>query len=357
MKIAGSLSALAAALVLSATLTGCGGMGPKPEELVYHDYKVYDSNNKEKLGAPKFELKNDALYLGNGETIMDEEGSIWNAMEFNGKVYYLVYNENNGHLKIKDQDGKLIKDFGESKRTDTYNFNGKMYIATTTAVDAKVYSNVYSNLWEFDGTKPKLIAKSVAVSGDMIDGLNVMHKVSDTERDVYGSRARDFKWAFYDIASGKRVKIKPSLVPEDGYSLFGKKRGYDYDYVCGFNGDTIVYIYKYRFNNKAGEEENREILEAQDLATGQSIILSDDNNAKFSFLTNGYDVVFAQGNRYVNLRTMKAVSIDSTFFQPIQLKDSYENLGGGVTWNKYTQYSMRDIANARGQGPLMFQKR
>lgn len=346
---------LASSIIASTLITGCGGMGATPEELVAKQYRLSDGiGDKITLSNADVYIKNDAVNLANGNIIMDEEGSIWNAMRFNGKVFYVVKNENDNHMKLKNQDGKLIKDFGITSRSATYNYDGKMYIATTTVADAKIYGNVYSNLFQFDGTEPKLIKKSVTASGDFRVGLNTKAWVSKSEQEVYGhSRSRGYKWAFYDIMTAQQNNIKPSLLPEGGYSLFNQKQGYEYEFMIGFTGDTAIYIYDYKFNNQAGESQSKYIMEAQNLSNKKVAILLDNNQEKFSFLTNGKDVVFKKGNRIIDMRTLQPATIDNNFI-PIELNDTQSNLGGGYNKLKYKEYSMQDIYLARGQGKNLF---
>ena len=116
-----------------------------------------------------------------------------------------------------------------------------------------------------------------------------------------------------------------------------------------------MYIYDYKFNDNNGKLQRKTILEAQNLITGQVAILLDDGQAIFSLLTNGKDVVFEQGNRVIYLRSLKSASVDKHFL-PIQAKTGYKNMGGGINWSAFDEYSPDKLANANGIGKNLFFK-
>ena len=126
-------------------------------------------------------------------------------------------------------------------------------------------------------------------------------------------------------------------------------------FIVGFVGDTALYIYDYKFNDNNGKLQRKTILEAQNLITGQVAILLDDGQAIFSLLTNGKDVVFKQGNRLIDLRSLKSASVDKHFL-PIQAKTGYKNMGGGINWSTFDEYSPDKLANANGIGKNLFFK-
>lgn len=335
------------------------GLGPKKEELVLKQYSLSNGiGQKIALSKPKFYVENDALFLQNGKKVMDEEGAISLAYENKGKIYYLVYNEDSGALKLKSlSDKKVIKDFGTSARRASFVYDGKLYVATTTKTDAQIYNNVYSNLFAFDGESVELVQKSVVASGELIAGLNARATIGDAELQTYGyDRARGYKWSFFDLMTNQPKVIKTSLLPDGGYTYVGKKNGYSYEYVLGFVGDTIVYLYEYKYDDDKGERQVKTILEAQNLVTGQTCVLMDDYDKPYSFLTNRYDVVFKEGNRIIDMRTFQPATIDANF-KPITLRDLNSNLGGGYNESLLPQYRSRDIEMARGQGKNLFKYR
>ena len=331
--------------------TGCGGMGPKPEELIAKQYSISNGiGEKITLSKPEYYIKNDGVYLQNGDIVIDEEGSISYAQMFNGKLYYIVINPEDYHIKLKTQDGELVKDFGVNYGSIQYGFNNKMYIATTSKSDSQIYTNVYSNLYTFDGDKVKLIKKHVIINGAIRVGLDARSWLSSSEQDIYGyEQGRGYSWSFHDIFTAKRKDIKPSLVPKDGYSFLGKKMGYSYKYMVGFVGDVAVYIYKYSYANTSGETVDKTILEAQNLVTGKTIILLDNPNTKFVFLSNGRDVVFKDGNRIIDMRTFRPAVIDDNFKT---LTVWYTHANGSK--DIYKTYTMEDISYARGLGSNLF---
>lgn len=335
------------------------GLGAKKEELVLKPYSLSDGvGQKIALSKPKFYLEKDSLFLQNGKKVMDEDGSIVLAYENKGKMYYLVSNEESGALMLKSlADKKVIKDFGTSSRRASFVYDGKLYVATTTKTDAQLYNNVYSNLFAFDGESVDLVQKSIVASGELIAGLNAIATVGDAELQTYGrERSRGYKWSFFDLMTNQPKMIKPSLLPDGGYTFMGKKNGYSYEYVLGFVGDTIVYTYEYKYEDEKGESQVKNILEAQNLATGQICILLNDYDKPFSFLTNRYDVVFKEGNRMIDMRTFRPAAIDANF-KPITLRDLNSNLGGGYNESLFPEYNMRKIEMARGQGKTLFKYR
>lgn len=88
-------------------LSGCtGAMGPKPEELVAKKYALYEgSEDTIKLSKPNLLINDGSLRLGTGDIIMDEEGSIVSSVQFNEKIFYVVYGKNTKTLKLKDKRG------------------------------------------------------------------------------------------------------------------------------------------------------------------------------------------------------------------------------------------------------------
>lgn len=341
-------------------LSGCAGaMGPKPEELVAKKYALYEgSKDKIKLSKPNLLINDDgSLRLSTGDIIMDEEGSIVTSVQFSEKIFYVVYGKNTKTLKLKDKKGVVIKEFEDKFRFTTYQQNGNLYIATTSEMDAKLYRNqVYSNLFMFDGNSVKLVKKNIQINGYVIAGRDAIAKLSESDFKVNGSTlGNDYEWKFYNISDDMQNDIKPSLVPHNGYSSFNKKLGYQYSFMVGFVGDIAVYTYNYKFNNSAGQLERKTILEAQNLSTGHVAILLDNGDQPFSFLTNGKDVVFKQGVRLIDLRTLKTASIDNNFF-PIQLRTGYKNMGGGINWSTYDEYTSDKLSQARGVGKNLFVK-
>lgn len=356
LKIGKSIASLLIVGIIGLVFGGCAGSGTPDPELNAKQYMISQGiGEKANLSVADFYVKRPDGYivLANGDSIMDPEGAIRRAISFKDKIYYLVKNENTNEIKIKDENGKLIKNFGVAYDFMSYVLNNKIYFGITTKQDSKIYNNVYSNLFVFDGIKSKLIKKSVVGNGNVRVGLFTKAWLDKSEKEVYGyTRGRGYNWAFFDVMTGKRNDIKPSLVPEGGYKFWGKRMGYKYEYMIGFVGDVAIYIYQYKFNTGKGTS-SKYILEAQNMVTKKSIILTDNSNEKFSFLSNNKDVVFKSGNRIIDMATFRPATIDDNF-KVLELTDCYSNMGGGLTKTKFSEYKMSKIYFARCQGKNLF---
>ena len=331
---------------LGILLNGCmAGMGPRSEELRKKNYSLYKDKNKISLSKAKVLLKNGTVELANGDTILDEDGDIVFATEINNQIFYIVKNYDTKKVSLKNANGKTIKNFGKSFRSRFWKNNNKIYIATTTQTDSKIYTNVYSNVYEFDGEKVKLKLKNKVISGKLVGATSINWSYS---RD--GSRIS--RYYFYDIFSGKNKIVKPSLVPNGGYTFLGGKMGYEYKSILGKVGNTIVYIYKYKYLENKDIKEKL-ILEAQNLQTGKIAILLDNSKEKFSFLTNGEDVVFKNKNRIIDIRTLKSATIDKNFI-PIVVKDMPIIVRSGDEWRSYNDYTISRIIYARDKKVIRF---
>jgi hypothetical protein len=304
-----------------------------------------------KLSVPSYwiDYKNDTIHLKNGDNIMDEQGHLIGAGEIDGKIYYVIHNESNGHVVLKKQSGETVKDMGESEFSVAFNFGDELYIGTTTKTDAKLYNNVLSKVYKFDGKQASLYKKQVVYS-PLGSRLGAGQYVELVGKPNYK------KEVIYDFFTGHANSVKPSLVPEGGYEFWGQKMGYEFGYIAGSVGSVIVYSYDYEYYDSKDEKQTKTILEAQNMANGKVAILSDSDDAKFQFLSNKKDVVFKQGNRIIDLATLRPATIDGNF-EVVISNDGFANMGGGFTERPKSEYSVKDLRRNKKRQSYLFNYR
>jgi hypothetical protein len=326
------LASVLIATGISIFVSGCAGsIGAKPEELVKRNYSVHMPAEVVVLSEPSYNIDRGKIVVSNGNDILDEEGDVIFAKEINGKLFYVV--NASGNYKLKNESKETIKEFPGYSKKQIFASDGKIYLAFADKKDSQFYRNVYTNFYSFDGNTVNLIDKRKIISGTAVGDadLVVSRKTPDSSYSYY----------IYHIIKSKD-KIKPSLLPVGGYSsLLGGKIGYHYDYVPGAVGDVVVYQYRYKFDDN-GNVVSKRILEAHNTVTGEVAILSDNQEEKFQFLTNGQDVVFKSGDRTVDIRTLKKAKIDANF-KPIVFRDGYTNMGGGTNRTDKESYTMTDF--------------
>lgn len=320
------------AVGISILVSGCAGaMGAKPEEMVKRDYSVHTPAETVALSKPSYHIERGKIVVSDGNDILDEEGDVIFAKKINGKLFYVV--NANGDYKLKNESKETIKEFADYPKNQIFASNGKMYLAFTDKKDAQLYKNVYTNFYSFDGNEVSLIDKGKIISGIAMGDADLVMRRKTPDSS--------YRYYIYHILKSKD-KIKPSLLPVGGYStLLGGKLGYLYDYVPGAVGDVVVYQYKYRYDDN-GNAVSKRILEAHNTVTGEVAILSDSDEEKFQFLTNGQDVVFKSGDRIIDIRTLKKAKIDGNF-EPIVFKDGYTNMGGRTNRTDKESYTMIDF--------------
>jgi len=301
-----------------------------------------------KLSKPSYwvDYKNDTIHLKNGDNVMDEDGYLIGAGEINKTIYYVIHDESNEHTVLKTQNGKTIKDMGASEYSVAFNFGGDLYIGTTTKTDAKIYRNVLSKVYKFDGRKASLYKKQVIYSsmGSRLGAGQYVKLVGEPDYK---------KEIIYDFFTAKANSVKPSLVPQGGYKFWGRRMGYSFKYIAGAVGSVIVYAYDYDYYDNKDEKHTKTILEAQNMANGKVIYLIDSSNVKFQFLSNKKDVVFKQGNRIIDLATFRPAMIDNNF-KPIISDDGYANMGGGFTKIPKAEYSIRNLKSNKDRQRYLF---
>lgn len=337
---------IALSAVAVVAVTGCGAPKVITPDMRMQSYRVSNGvGDAVALGKPSYwvDYKKDTIHLANGDNIMDEDGYFIGATEIKGELFYAISRESDDHMLLKDIDGKIIKDFGHSEFAMAFGLGDAFYVGTTTKTDARLYSNVLSKVYKFDGTKAKLHQKQVVYNSSSELGAGTVLNYNSKYNRSY----------ITDFFTGKVNQIKPSLVPVGGYKFWGKKEGYKYEYIAGTVESVIVYSYNYEYYDKKDSKQYKLILEAQNVATGKSIILSDNSKEKFQFLSNKKDVVFKQGNKEINLATFGAVKTDSSFTVIIS-KDGFRNLGGGYTESPQNEYSQRDLIGNKKRQRHMF---
>lgn len=335
-----SLLSVSVLFTLATTFNGCtpaldnltSGLTGSAE-YVKKDYQEYNPQEMIQLSKPDYFLENEKIVLENGDVIMDEDGTILAAGKINGTIYHVSKVVDSSNIYLKNEKNEIIKDFGKSYNTKISFSNNKFFIAVSKYPKVRLNPSLFSNFYSFDGKKVSLIDKDKIIQGVAIGNIALHGFINKYDKVQY---------FINDLSINQ--PIRATYQPLGGYSFLGKKTGYKYDYVPGVVGDTLVTIYEHKFDTANGNDSNY-IMEALNTVTKQSVVLlieKEKNYRKFQFLTNGKDVVFKQGKRVIDLRTLKKAQIDNNF-QPIVYSYTFGNLGGGRTESQKESYSILDL--------------
>lgn len=323
-----SLVTVALASVLMLGLAGCGGNTPKVP-ISYHkplkDSTLVKDNNLARV-------ENGAVILDNGNKIYDEDGDVSAVFTIDEKIFYLLKVQDKNLYILKDKNKKIIKTLNATSISWFTDIN-KVILAVKLAGNR---SDIYDNIYDFDGNKLSLINKNISLSRGYKTGfyyVNVLYS-----KDSY----RPFKgYQIVSILDGKKVIIKPKhqKYKSDGYYLLGavgQKLIYVYNNI---NRDKTIEIYD--MNTKAKEVILDEDSEFQILKSGNQYVLKIFDNKKldtesqmhghYKTIKSKYD---KESARYLSLNTLKEVKI-SNDFKPVLVYTGFGNLGGGYTRETY----------------------
>ncbi len=323
-----SLVTVALASVLMLGLVGCGGNTPKVPISYYKPLKdstVVKNNN---LAS----VENGAVILDNGNKIYDEDGDVSAVFTIDEKVFYLLKVQDKNLFVLKDKNKKIIKTL-EATSIHWFTDINKVVLAVKLPGNR---SNVYDNIYDFDGNKLNLINKNISLSRGYKTGfyyINVLYS-----KDSY----RPFKgYQTVNILDGKKIIINPKY----------KKYNFDGYYLIGAVGQKLIYVYNDVNRNK--------IIEVYDMSTNKKEVILDEGS-EFQILKSGNQYVFKifdnkkldteskmhghyqtikskydkESARYLSLNTLKEVQI-SNDFKPVLVYTGFGNLGGGYTRETY----------------------
>jgi len=295
-------------------------------------------------------VKNGAIIMPNNERILDENGDIIQVYHANQEYFYLLQTRKTFKLKNLATK-KVIKEF--EKPVDIQSFQDTD--GFLLAIKWNLQSNVYDNIYSFDGKNLKLINKNIVIPFG--SGVHGTYALKGVYKHIEGSLwAYQFQgYYIVNILSGKVVEIKPQYSKLITMILFGTHKS-TFKNIIGIIDDNIFYTYKDTngkdvlevYNGKTNSQKT--ILETnnrlQFLKYGNQVVVKifNDKNLKAEHVLGNTNIKTRYANmpaKYISLNLLANVSGVSQDFEPIVLKGNYAN-----TPESYITYNFTELNRA-----------
>jgi hypothetical protein len=304
-----------------------------------------------KVEAKKIPIvQNGAVIMPNNERILDENGDIIKVLHANHKYFYILQTKKAFELKNLASK-KIIKKFDAPVGIQTFQDVNSILLA----IKWNEQSNVYDNIYSFNGKILKLINKNIVIPfGYESYGI---YAVKGIYKNVEGS---SWAYEFYgyniiNIFNGKVVDLKPKYSKMVSMILFGTHKS-TFKNIIGIINDNIFYTYEDTngkdvlevYNGKTNSQKT--ILETnnklQFLKYGNQIVVKifDNKNLKSEHNLGDQNIKTAYSNmpaKYISLNLLENVPGVSQEFKPIILKGYYAH-----TPEAYITYSLTDLDDA-----------
>lgn len=306
-------------------ITGCVSNQPRVQYSLYQP--IAGEITSKKIQA---KLSNGVLMV-HGKRVLDEEGDINSVYTINDQVYYFLSKqtpsrESSITFILKTLDGQKIKEFeGQAIRVTPSSEHLPLILVKLSGS-----GNFYDNIYSFDGDKVSLINKNVPVYKTSVISSNFVF-TPKYRRDRYDNDIRFEGNSIVDITTGETINIQIKRAP----NLFlGKEMSMLT--IIGAAGDNIIYFYK--------DINGDSVIEAQNVYTKEKYSLV-EGTSTIQFLSGNGHVVLRifKNSTFIDLKTLKKVSINLSDYEPIVLRGGFDNLAGSYTPRDYTTYAPYEI--------------
>lgn len=294
-------------------------------------------------------LSNGMLTLPNGEKIIDPAGNIQEYFMINGNLFYIV-NSNNQEFIVKNKQNKVIDKFFANE-IKVFKDTNEIFIATKE----NIRSNLYENIFSFDGNKLTIINKNLDLSNGQINDRYFI------KRNYYIQyNLRTFDIVVTDVKNYSYVNLTAKYNP--GAKVF----------PIGIINDNIFYVYG------TSDFVSKTVLEVFNTKTNVTSTLFLGNDNKFQLFRNNDNVVLKVFNttqvereiklaeyvsnpkskyeqipgKYILLNTLQEIDAISNY-QLTPIFTTYKNTGGASLPSTIITFELKDISNYIRESELL----
>lgn len=207
-------------------------------------------------------VSNGILTLQNGERIIDSEGDIVDYFLINNNLFYIT-NSKNQEFIIKNKQNKIIERI-IANNIKLFKDNNEVFIATKE----NLRSNVYENIYSFNGVKLQIINKNLNLSNGYINDKYFVNRYHYIELNL-----ATFDILITDIRNNSLVNLNAKYNP--GAKVF----------PIGIVNDNIYYVYG------TSNFISKNVLEVFNTKTNTTSTLFIGNDNKFQLFKNNENVI------------------------------------------------------------------
>ena len=295
-------------------------------------------------------IENGAIVMPNNERVFDERGDIIKVLHANHQYFYILQTRDTFELKNLVSK-KVIKKFDAPVGIQSFQDVDDIILA----IKWNEQSNIYDNVYSFNGKNLKLINKNIVIpfasTRDGIYAMKGMYKAIEGSAWAYTF----YGYHIVNMFNGQIVKLESQYPEIVSVFLLGKHKS-PIKYTIGVIGDNIFYAYE-GYNGKSilevynGKTNSRQaILETnnklQFLKYENQIVVKifDDRNLETERELGSHNINTAYSNmsaKYISLNLLANVPSVSQEFKPIILKGNFAR-----TKEAYITYSLKDLETA-----------